>query len=472
MELAAVPLVLFLDEPTSGLDSASALTVAEILRQISKIGVTVVAVIHQPRWEIFAKFDDLLMIAPGGLTAYLGESKAAKSYFERLGFEFDPESNQADILMDILAGKGSNPKGEFNPTQLAEIWAKKVEKHLNLSRTLGGSNENESKGLILRKPSSTPTNASGIEFIQQLTLLTKARGARFYWQLHYCHLRALIQQTRRPFTLFLEIGIGCFTGLLLGVSLAGANGELYNGLYVQPYTLLSPAPLEYLIPLLGLMMGVIIALAGASAGVKIFSEEKQVFIRESAVGHSPSAYYIGKIFGSIPRIMLSALHFASLYMFLARPQIEFGILYLIILFQFWGVYGLSTIISVLVKRENGSLMAVILSLVAAIFCGYGPPLHDAKKWGILFIWEISFNKWATEAMLNESYAPYKDVFDIEKSAANGLWTLGQTSKDIGMMFLLGFIHRIIGFVLMVYLPSTREKLKQFKMRFNRKSKHV
>lgn len=63
------PLALFADEPTSGLDSTSALKVVEILKSIAAIGVTVVSVLHQPRYEIFEQFDDILLIIPGGHTA-------------------------------------------------------------------------------------------------------------------------------------------------------------------------------------------------------------------------------------------------------------------------------------------------------------------------------------------------------------------------------------------------------------------
>lgn len=62
MELAALPVCLFLDEPTSGLDSTSALEVCESMQKLSGLGMTLVSVIHQPRMEIFEKFDDILMV--------------------------------------------------------------------------------------------------------------------------------------------------------------------------------------------------------------------------------------------------------------------------------------------------------------------------------------------------------------------------------------------------------------------------
>ncbi len=78
----------------------------EILRDIAKLGLTVVSVIHQPRHEIFELFDDILLLAPGGVTAYLGPQKEAVPHFKEMGFAFDPYTNQADQLMDILSGKG------------------------------------------------------------------------------------------------------------------------------------------------------------------------------------------------------------------------------------------------------------------------------------------------------------------------------------------------------------------------------
>ena len=89
MEVAATPLCIFLDEPTSGLDSTSSLEVMDMLDKISNIGMTIVAVIHQPRAEIYNKFHEVLMIAPGGRTAYLGPTRGARPYFEKLGYEVD-----------------------------------------------------------------------------------------------------------------------------------------------------------------------------------------------------------------------------------------------------------------------------------------------------------------------------------------------------------------------------------------------
>ena len=104
IELVTAPCAIFLDEPTSGLDATAALGVCNTLRDIADLGLTVVAVIHQPRLEIFKSFDDLLLLAPGGKTVFIGPQSAALPYFEDLGVAFPAGYNPADVLLDFIGG--------------------------------------------------------------------------------------------------------------------------------------------------------------------------------------------------------------------------------------------------------------------------------------------------------------------------------------------------------------------------------
>ena len=104
-ELVAMPAILFLDEPTSGLDASAALEVCTALKAAAgATGVTVCAVVHQPRFSVFKQFDDLILLCKGGVTAYSGPRRGAQRYFERLRYAFDPRENPADVLIDILCG--------------------------------------------------------------------------------------------------------------------------------------------------------------------------------------------------------------------------------------------------------------------------------------------------------------------------------------------------------------------------------
>ena len=46
-------------------------------------GMTVVMVVHQPRYSLFTLFDDVLLLGLGGRTVYLGKSEGALPYFRR-----------------------------------------------------------------------------------------------------------------------------------------------------------------------------------------------------------------------------------------------------------------------------------------------------------------------------------------------------------------------------------------------------
>lgn len=76
LELVTQPCLLVLDEPTSGLDSASAFFVIQALKNTACNDRTVLSSIHQPSSEVFALFDDLLLLS-NGETVYFGEAKMA-----------------------------------------------------------------------------------------------------------------------------------------------------------------------------------------------------------------------------------------------------------------------------------------------------------------------------------------------------------------------------------------------------------
>lgn len=53
----------------------------------------------------------VLLLASGGRTVYLGSPASAVLYFSQyLHFKFPNRENPADILMDIIAGKQPNMK--------------------------------------------------------------------------------------------------------------------------------------------------------------------------------------------------------------------------------------------------------------------------------------------------------------------------------------------------------------------------
>jgi ABC-type multidrug transport system ATPase subunit/ABC-type multidrug transport system permease subunit len=100
-ELVTSPSILFLDEPTSGLDAYNAFNVIECLVTLAKTYKrTVIFTIHQPRSNIVALFDQLILLAKGK-TVYSGEFSQCQHYFDHIGYSCPPGFNIADYLVDL-----------------------------------------------------------------------------------------------------------------------------------------------------------------------------------------------------------------------------------------------------------------------------------------------------------------------------------------------------------------------------------
>jgi ABC-type multidrug transport system ATPase subunit len=100
-ELVTSPSILFLDEPTSGLDAFNAFNVVECLVTLAKTyNRTVIFTIHQPRSNIVALFDQLILLAKGR-TVYSGPFAACQPYFDNIGYPCPPGFNIADFLVDL-----------------------------------------------------------------------------------------------------------------------------------------------------------------------------------------------------------------------------------------------------------------------------------------------------------------------------------------------------------------------------------
>lgn len=106
-ELVTSPSILFLDEPTSGLDAFNAYNVVECLVNLVKTyNRTVIFTIHQPRSNIVALFDNLVLLA-NGRAVYSGPFSQCQSFFDSIGFPCPPGFNIADYLVDLTMHAGT-----------------------------------------------------------------------------------------------------------------------------------------------------------------------------------------------------------------------------------------------------------------------------------------------------------------------------------------------------------------------------
>lgn len=112
VQLLADPAVCLLDEPTTGLDAHTARRVVLLLRHLAhqphRLGEggealsyrTILLSIHQPRYDIFACFDDVLLLSRGQVV-WAGAVRKMYRHFRSAGWPFPALCNPADYLLDI-----------------------------------------------------------------------------------------------------------------------------------------------------------------------------------------------------------------------------------------------------------------------------------------------------------------------------------------------------------------------------------
>ena len=469
MELAACPLALFCDEPTSGLDASASLSVVTAVKKVARAtGMTVVMVIHQPRVEIWNSLDRVLILAPGGITSFLGEQRFAQPYFEHhFGIHFKPTDNPADIIMDYIAAHGAecaalwkNGGGEQWLYDLASKHASSDEFDDDLAES---TSQQLSRSKTLQKPNSVP-----METIQtndensKISKLNKSaeftldeapnandhvvRGANFLWQWWYVFIRSMKQQYVSLSSLILEMALAIVAGLIIGYSAQ----QDFRGITVAPYTMLSPSPELTIIPQKSLYIAMAVGIAAASAGVKAFGEDTVIFWRESSAGHNRLAYFLGQSLAMLPRICLGGLHFSCLFHVLSASLIPFGQIYLNVTLIFYAVYGLASIVSMLVPRRDAPLLAAVICVCAAVLNGYVRSLPVALDY-------LSYAYWSHDALFTGYTRPFTHVFQVSINADLFHLVPNRLSMDFGLMFSIGTIYRIISLILLLVLNRDKQR---------------
>lgn len=227
LELLTRPSLLFLDEPAAGLDPGLARNLMELLRDLADGGRTVIVVTHEI--ANLRLCDQVLVLAPGGVPAYLGAAQTAPAHFEReeLGQVF------ADLTEDPTRDWRFEPHGPRRPRD---------------------------------DPSDTAVTVAGQSWWTQLRTLTSR------------YLEVLVSDRRN---LALLLGQAPVLGLLMMVALP--SGELAPPAETE-VRFVSAAGLVLFLLMVGATW------LGANNAVREIARELPILRRERTVGVSLSAY--------------------------------------------------------------------------------------------------------------------------------------------------------------------------------------
>ncbi|KAL7698156.1 ABC transporter [Lotmaria passim] len=156
IELIVDPKILLLDEPTSGLDSVTSAKIVHLLRQLSRMGRTIIYTIHQPTAEVLSYFDDVMLMTQGRV-AYHGTMAASVGYFESVGFPCPTKYTPTDYFMVML-------QDNVTSTILIKRWRKYLKNGprsphtaaIRLARSRGESSAAKFLDAYIKKFGSSP----------------------------------------------------------------------------------------------------------------------------------------------------------------------------------------------------------------------------------------------------------------------------------------------------------------------------
>jgi len=336
-----------------------------------------------------------------------------------------PQVQTPQTRLWIIEGEGQLHKksGDTDISHLIEHW----------------SNRQESL-----KPRESISGPSTVE-ASALRKIVKMRGAPWYRQIYFCLNRAVLQQWRRKSSFYFEIGVAALAGLLIGLAEVSEDGINFRGIFLHPYEVLSSSVDFASVPEMALLVGLAIGLTASSPGVKIFGEEKLVYLQEASSGHNRFAYYIGKVLSTFPRMILANFHFTVFFILLSTPKISWGAAFIANLLYFYCIYGLASCISMITRREDGPLVATMTSLVVGVISGVSPSLHIVSGWHMTWLWRASPGIWLAEGYFTENILPYGYLYQMDLAAKNTGYSLNGFGLDMVMLFALGSAYGVLAF---------------------------
>ncbi|MFK0194331.1 FHA domain-containing protein [Kitasatospora sp. NPDC090308] len=402
LELLTKPSLLFLDEPTSGLDPGMDRSVMQMLRGLADDGRTVIVVTHSVLSLDLC--DRLLLLAPGGRTAWYGPPGETLEHF---GFAHWPDAfeafeNQTD----------RDWAGEFRASTPYRSY---------VSGPAGGPGD--WPGALA--PAERERPEAGI------VPAPAPRPRRWRKQVGtLCRRYASALSADRTF-LAVMIALPFVMGAMAR-ALAGSRLDQDTALNA----------------LLILCVGGV--LTGAANAVRELVKERTIYQRERAVGLSRSAYLCSKtvVLGTVTVVQSVVLTMVALIGVKLRPQGGSGVLLpplleitLAVALLSLTAMMLGLLISALVKKEEVTMpLLVLVAIVQVVFCGALLQLDHIPVLNQLS-WLVP-SRWALGAMAAtidlHATVPGELTDDPLFAHRPGIWLL-----DLGMLIVLAVAYGLV-----------------------------
>lgn len=384
MELAAMPSIVFMDEPTSGLDGAATLELAVCLAELKKSGLTIVCVIHQPRYTVFNKFSHLLLLGAGGQQVYGGRTELVQTYLQELGFRLPNKENPADWMLDVVCGLSPRYLGDASESKADDAVDHEFKAPADLFRLWSKNHE-----ATASQPDSR-WNAPAAEQ-QDMRPLQKRDVPNRCIQTRLLLQRVFRQHTNSSFAFML--GMLFAAGLLFG-NLSAKSDFSYSRLYSS----------------LGQSGSIAGMIVGIQSHTLVFSERLQ-FNREFKSGVSVVGYLLAKVLYDFLRTFFYVMAFVIPKYSLNMPLQSFGSFQWAWLGYGWYWSGVGLFLAVALSSGTAGLLILVLVPNIEMF-------FSGTNGNIGYINDMSSGQQAISCLTSGRWV-YQDLYVNELAALPG-----------------------------------------------------
>ncbi|KAJ9698049.1 hypothetical protein PVL29_007248 [Vitis rotundifolia] len=444
LEMVMEPSLLILDEPTSGLDSSSSQLLLRALRREALEGVNVCMVVHQPSYTLFRMFDDLILLAKGGLTVYHGSVKKVEEYFAELGITVPDRVNPPDHFIDILEGivKPSSSTA-VDHKQLPVRWMlhNGYPVPLDMQQAAGltaftnaGSSDvahSEKQSFVGEIWQDVVSDiALKKDYIQNNFFKSKDLSNRVtagvLQQYKYYLGRVGKQRLREARIQAVDYLILLLAGICLG-TLAKVSDATFGALGYN-YTVIA------------------VSLLCKIGALRSFSQDKLNYWRERASGMSSLAYFLSKDTVDHLNTIIKPLVYLSMFYFFNNPRSSFPDNYFILLCLVYCVTGIAYLFAIVFEPGPAQLWSVLLPVVLTLIATQQNQSGFMKK-----VSDLCYTKWSLEAFVIANTKRYSGVWLITRcgSLMQSGYDLNNWALCLSSLIVAGIISRALAFFLMV-----------------------
>ncbi|KAG6513743.1 hypothetical protein ZIOFF_024079 [Zingiber officinale] len=441
LEMVMEPSLLLLDEPTSGLDSSSSLLLMRALRREALEGVNISMVVHQPSYTLFNMFDDLILLAKGGLVAYQGPVKKVEDYFAGLEIKVPDRVNPPDYFIDILEGMVKlNTSWGLKSSQLPVLWM------LHNGYTVPPDMQNELNSVAPFRTNSSEDgsveesvvtddvwgNVKGAleekkehleNIFPKFKDLADRRTPSKLYQYKYYLGRVSKQRLREATAQAVDYLILGLAGVCLGI-LAKSSNDSNLGAAGYTYTIIAVCQI---------------------GALRSFSLEKLQYLRERRSGISSLAYFLARDTVDHFNTVVKPVVYLSMFYFFSAPRSTFADNYIILLALVYCVTGIGYTFAICFQPGSAQLWSALLPVVLTLMA--------TQRRGSQILANICYPKWALEAFLIVNAKRYSGVWLITRCGVlqNFHYDINHFGRCLTVLFLYGFLFRCIAFLCLVLL---------------------